>query len=179
MTESKAMIVGVAGKTLNPEEEAFIRAERPWGFILFARNIDRPKQVRGLTDELRELRRAAATQAVREHPQAPPAEAVQRFLTARWSAYHRRGSVLLRTPADHPPWPLHAADVERWDVAGLFDKAGLPVPEAAPLAHFSPGVTVSEVTGIFPAWTVTTAVARAETPARSVPPTSKVTPARE
>ena len=36
MTESKAMILGCAGKSLTEDEIRFYRDERPWGFILFA-----------------------------------------------------------------------------------------------------------------------------------------------
>ena len=45
MSESKAMILGAAGTKLSPEEMAFFRDERPWGFILFARNIAETAQV--------------------------------------------------------------------------------------------------------------------------------------
>lgn len=47
-------IYGLAGKTLSAEEDAFFRAVKPWGFILFARNIEDPSQVRALTAALRE-----------------------------------------------------------------------------------------------------------------------------
>jgi beta-N-acetylhexosaminidase len=49
-----AAIFGCAGKTLAPREQAFFREARPWGFILFARNIDSAAQVRALTLALRE-----------------------------------------------------------------------------------------------------------------------------
>jgi uncharacterized protein len=76
-------------------------------------------------------------------PRSPPTGGDgERFLTARWGAYHRRGPVLLHTPADHPPWPLHAAEVEHCDVGMLFAEAGLPPPDRPPLVQFSPGVTV-------------------------------------
>jgi beta-N-acetylhexosaminidase len=39
---------------LGADERQFIRAERPWGFILFKRNIDTPAQVTSLVQELRE-----------------------------------------------------------------------------------------------------------------------------
>ena len=39
MTESKAMILGCSGLSLTADEEAFFRQEKPWAFILFARNI--------------------------------------------------------------------------------------------------------------------------------------------
>lgn len=54
MSESKAMILGVSGLVLTQEERAFIAAERPWGFILFARNVADPDQVRALTGSLRD-----------------------------------------------------------------------------------------------------------------------------
>ena len=49
-----ACILGCSGLTLSAEEAAFFRAVRPWGFILFKRNIDTPDQVRALTAALRE-----------------------------------------------------------------------------------------------------------------------------
>ena len=54
MTESKAMILGCSGLSLTPEEKAFYRAERPWGFILFGRNISEPQQIADLVAEMRE-----------------------------------------------------------------------------------------------------------------------------
>lgn len=54
MTESKAMILGCAGKRLTPAEISFYRGERPWGFILFARNIGEPEQIRDLVASLRD-----------------------------------------------------------------------------------------------------------------------------
>ena len=50
---TKAFITGIAGTTLNADEQAFIAAERPWGFILFRRNIETPEQVARLVDELK------------------------------------------------------------------------------------------------------------------------------
>ncbi len=49
----RAFITGVSGLELTAEERAFLRAERPWGFILFKRNIDNPVQVARLVEELR------------------------------------------------------------------------------------------------------------------------------
>jgi uncharacterized protein len=58
-------------------------------------------------------------------PLDPPAGgARERFLTARWGAYHRRGPLMLYTPVEHPPWPLHAAEIADCDVAALFAGAG-------------------------------------------------------
>jgi beta-N-acetylhexosaminidase len=52
---SRAFITGVSGLELSADERAFIRAERPWGFILFKRNIETPAQVVSLVRELRDL----------------------------------------------------------------------------------------------------------------------------
>ena len=50
---SSACILGCSGPKLTPEERAFFRDVRPWGFILFKRNVETPAQVRALTDSLR------------------------------------------------------------------------------------------------------------------------------
>ncbi|MGM4987689.1 beta-N-acetylhexosaminidase [Tardiphaga sp. 841_E9_N1_2] len=50
---TRAFITGVSGLELTAEERAFLRAERPWGFILFKRNIDNPAQVARLVEDLR------------------------------------------------------------------------------------------------------------------------------
>jgi beta-N-acetylhexosaminidase len=47
-------IYGLAGTALSAEERDFFREARPWGFILFARNIQTPEQVRALTAALRQ-----------------------------------------------------------------------------------------------------------------------------
>lgn len=51
---SRAFITGVSGLELTAAEREFIRGERPWGFILFKRNVEAPDQVSGLVRELRE-----------------------------------------------------------------------------------------------------------------------------
>jgi beta-N-acetylhexosaminidase len=51
---SAACILGCSGPTLSVDEAAFFRDARPWGFILFARNIESADQTRALIDALRE-----------------------------------------------------------------------------------------------------------------------------
>lgn len=48
-----ATILGCAGPELSPDEAAFFREADPWGFILFARNVENPAQLRRLTGDLR------------------------------------------------------------------------------------------------------------------------------
>jgi beta-N-acetylhexosaminidase len=54
MGASSPAILGCAGTTLTAEEVALFKDVKPWGFILFKRNIADPNQVRALTAALRE-----------------------------------------------------------------------------------------------------------------------------
>lgn len=49
-----AAIYGLKGLTLDAEEKAFFRDADPWGFILFARNVEGVRQLSRLTLELRD-----------------------------------------------------------------------------------------------------------------------------
>jgi beta-N-acetylhexosaminidase len=51
---TRAFITGVAGPELSAAEHDFIRDKRPWGFILFKRNIETKPQVSTLVRQLRE-----------------------------------------------------------------------------------------------------------------------------
>ena len=83
MTTRRAFITGIAGPELTEAERTFIHAERPWGFILFKRNIDNPAQV---ADLVRDLRKVSA------FPEAPvlidqEGGRVQRLGPPHWPAY--------------------------------------------------------------------------------------------
>ena len=54
MSSLGATILGVEGTELTPDEVALLKDARPFGFILFARNIDTPAQVSELCADLRE-----------------------------------------------------------------------------------------------------------------------------
>ena len=51
---TRACILGCSGTRVTPEERAFFAEAKPWGFILFRRNIDTAEQTRQLCDALRE-----------------------------------------------------------------------------------------------------------------------------
>lgn len=55
MTESKAIIFGCSGPRLTDEEAAFFADERPWGLILFARNIGEAAEIADLTARFRDI----------------------------------------------------------------------------------------------------------------------------
>ena len=48
-----AYIFGCVGPRLRAEEADFFKEAEPWGFILFARNVENPEQLRRLTRDLR------------------------------------------------------------------------------------------------------------------------------
>jgi beta-N-acetylhexosaminidase len=80
---SRAFITGISGPELSAAERELIRAERPWGFILFKRNIETPAQVILLVNELRK---------VIGEPDAPvlidqEGGRVQRLAPPHWPAY--------------------------------------------------------------------------------------------
>jgi beta-N-acetylhexosaminidase len=53
VVDYSATIFGCAGLELSANERDFFRDAAPWGFILFARNIETPEQIRALTSDLR------------------------------------------------------------------------------------------------------------------------------
>lgn len=52
---TQAAIFGVEGWSLTQAERAFFKETNPWGFILFARNVETPAQLAALTESLREI----------------------------------------------------------------------------------------------------------------------------
>ncbi len=78
-----ACVLGCAATTLSAEEVAFYRDVRPWGFILFRRNVESPDQLRALTEALR---------AAADRPDAPvmidqEGGRVQRLGPPHWRRY--------------------------------------------------------------------------------------------
>ncbi|MEJ0070213.1 MAG: beta-N-acetylhexosaminidase [Pseudomonadota bacterium] len=55
MSNPRAVIYGLAGPRITPDERRFFAACDPLGFILFARNVGEPATLRGLVEELRSL----------------------------------------------------------------------------------------------------------------------------
>ena len=49
----KAFIVGVKSLKLTSDEKSFLKTYKPWGVILFLRNIKSIKQTKDLTDSIR------------------------------------------------------------------------------------------------------------------------------
>jgi beta-N-acetylhexosaminidase len=51
----RAFITGLAGLAITPEERAFLQDARPWGLILFKRNIESAEQIFALVRDFRDL----------------------------------------------------------------------------------------------------------------------------
>jgi beta-N-acetylhexosaminidase len=125
---TRAFITGIAGLELSAAEREFIRAERPWGFILFKRNIDNPAQVTLL---VRELRKAA------DNPEAPvlidqEGGRVQRFGPPNWPVYPA-GAVFGALYDIDPALGLEAARLSARLIADDLVQLGVTV-DCLPLA---------------------------------------------
>tara|TARA_B100000902_G_scaffold116256_1_gene117062 strand:+ start:3840 stop:4787 length:948 start_codon:yes stop_codon:yes gene_type:complete len=55
MINRRSFITGIKGKQLNINEIKFIKKFKPWGIILFSRNIKNFNQTKKLTDEIKEI----------------------------------------------------------------------------------------------------------------------------
>jgi beta-N-acetylhexosaminidase len=125
---SRAFITGVSGPELTASEREFLRAERPWGFILFKRNVDSPVQVTRLVAELRET--------VGE-PDAPvlidqEGGRVQRLGPPHWPAYPP-GAVFGSLYDRDPVLGLKAARLSNRLIAADLAELGITV-DCLPLA---------------------------------------------
>ena len=99
-----AAIYGCEGHRLTGAEKAFFAEVRPWGFILFRRNVESPDQLRALTAELR---------ACIDNPDAPilidqEGGRVQRMGPPHWPKYPP-GDAYLKATND----PLAARELAR------------------------------------------------------------------
>ena len=54
----KAFIVGLKSYRLSNKEKIFLQKHRPWGVILFSRNINTIQQTKNLTDNIKKSYRA-------------------------------------------------------------------------------------------------------------------------
>jgi len=125
---TKAFITGLAGTELSAAERDFIRAERPWGFILFRRNIDNPAQVAALTAEVRSVLGEGDAPVLVDQEGGR----VQRFRPPHWPLYPagaRFGQLYKIDPASG----LRAARLSARLIADDLTKVGVTV-DCLPLA---------------------------------------------
>jgi len=101
---TSAAIYGCSGHKLTAEERAFFAETRPWGFILFRRNVDSPAQVKALVEDLRDsVGRADAPVLIDQE-----GGRVQRLGSPHWPKYPP-GSAYLKAVND----PMAARELVR------------------------------------------------------------------
>jgi len=153
MSESRAMIAGMAGLELTPEERDFFRGEQPWGYILFARNVADAEQLHELTASLREIagrdvpvfidQEGGRVQRIRPPmaPDYPPGAALGALYRHDREAGLRAAWVMSR---------LHAFDLKRYGInADCLPVLDVPVEGAHDVignrAYGKDPVTVAEM----------------------------------
>ncbi len=109
---ARALILGCSGLTLSLQEESFFHDVNPWGFILFARNIESPNQVRELTSSLREtVKRSHAPIFIDQE-----GGRVQRLTPPHWLSYPPTNTYL----KGHTPHDLSLAADDVWKASRLL-----------------------------------------------------------
>ena len=125
---TRAFITGVSGLALTAAERAFIRSERPWGLIIFKRNIETRDQVANLIREFRgEVGNADAPVLIDQE-----GGRVQRFGPPNWPAYPA-GAVFGALYDLDPELGLRAAWLSARLIAADLIEAGVTV-DCLPLA---------------------------------------------
>ena len=124
----RAFITGVLGLELSADERDFLRSERPWGFIIFKRNVDTLEQVVRLVRELR---------AAVDRPDAPvlidqEGGRVQRLRPPHWPDYPA-GAIFSRLYDIDPALGLSAARLSARLIAADLEELGINV-DCLPLA---------------------------------------------
>ena len=124
----KAFICGVEGFTLTGQERDFLRAEQPWGFILFKRNVGDRAQVSALVAELRGcVGRADAPVLIDQE-----GGRVQRLQPPQWPKYPR-GAVFSALYDKSQDFGLRAAWLSARLIADDLAELGVTV-DCLPLA---------------------------------------------
>jgi beta-N-acetylhexosaminidase len=126
--QTRAFITGISGPKLNAAEREFIQHERPWGFILFKRNIETPRQVALLVQELKSLA------VVSDAPVLIDQEGgrVQRLGPPYWPAYPA-GALFGALYDEDPSLGLAAARLSARSIAADLWELGISV-DCLPLA---------------------------------------------
>ncbi len=94
---ASAFITGLAGLTVSANERAFLREAKPWGLIIFKRNVSTPNQVTKFTSSFRDIVGWEAPILVDQE-----GGRVQRLGPPHWPAYPagaRYGELYDRDPA--------------------------------------------------------------------------------
>lgn len=130
MSTSRRVIFGCAGPRLEPDEARFFAQAQPWGFILFARNVEDPAQVRALTEDLRAAVGRAAPVLIDQE-----GGRVQRLGPPHWRAWMPPLEQTARARD-----PVRAMELRGRLIAAELTAAGIDV-NCAPLADIACAAT--------------------------------------
>jgi len=134
-----AAIYGCSGHRLTEAEKAFFAEVRPWGFIVFRRNVDSPEQLRALTGEMRDCvgdpdapvlidQEGGRVQRMGppHWPKYPPAEAYLKATNDPWAARElvRLGARMMAHDLRAVGVNVNCAPVLDVPVAGAHDIIG-------------------------------------------------------
>ncbi|MEO0383269.1 MAG: beta-N-acetylhexosaminidase [Pseudomonadota bacterium] len=118
---TSAFVCGLEGLTVTDFERAYLRETKPWGVILFGRNISNPDQVRSLTEDVRQALGWHAPILIDQE-----GGRVQRLKPPHWDRYaaaSRFGAIELAEPGAG----VEAAQIATWLIADDLLDVGINV----------------------------------------------------
>ncbi len=119
---SRAVVFGCSGLTLTEEERRFFTEADPFGFILFARNIDTPDQVRRLVDDMKSCVSNTAPPVLIDQEGGR----VRRLRPPHWRDYAAPG-VFADAYAADPEAAIEALTLSAWLMADDLFRLGIDV----------------------------------------------------
>lgn len=130
-----AFVCGVSGHRLTDFERSYISEMRPWGVILFARNVSNPQQLARLTDSIRDVLGWQAPVLIDQE-----GGRVQRLKPPHWRRYPSAGRFGAMEAAE-PGAGVEAAQIAAWLIADDLLSVGIDVNCAPVLDLRVPGGT--------------------------------------
>jgi beta-N-acetylhexosaminidase len=132
---TRAFICGLEGRAVTDFERAYLKETKPWGVILFGRNIDNPDQVRRLTSDVREALGWHAPILIDQE-----GGRVQRLKPPHWDRYPAASRFGAMERAE-PGAGVEAAQIATWMIADDLLSVGINVNCAPVLDLRVPGGT--------------------------------------
>jgi beta-N-acetylhexosaminidase len=129
-------IYGCAGTILSAAEKALFREVKPWGFILFARNISDARHVKALVAELRDTVADARAPILIDQEGGR----VARMKPPEWPAFPA-GEAFARLYEKAPMSAIEAARANAGAIAALLREVGVNVDALPVLDVRQPGAT--------------------------------------
>ncbi|MEM1283894.1 MAG: beta-N-acetylhexosaminidase [Pseudomonadota bacterium] len=130
-----AFICGLEGTAINDFERGYLREMKPWGVILFARNVESPDRLRRLTTSIRELLGWQTPVLIDQE-----GGRVQRMKPPHWQRYPAAGR-FGAMEAQQPGSGIEAAEIATWLIADDLLSVGIDVNCAPVLDLRVPGGT--------------------------------------